>query len=244
VRTGQKQENKQRIQVILMEIELTNHQDVAEPDQVASGVAGTGLKNGMETGIVRYATIKDTEEFFSDEGVGRLRHAAENREGFSVPPGSLELRIYPQGSIAIGGNTRNPRGSGEITGTPKDNPVVLPVLREKVRKDRIVIGMGVLHNGEMRSARPGRMLSPEGCDQESAASSATRLPASADPGQEPVECFEDIIVAACERQDRIADRQDRKISWSDREQARSGELTMIRSEERRLAETNERRRLE
>lgn len=32
-----------------MEIELTNHEDVAEPDQVVSGTAGTGQKHGIET---------------------------------------------------------------------------------------------------------------------------------------------------------------------------------------------------
>jgi hypothetical protein len=34
-----------------MEIESTNHQDVAEPDQVASGMAGTGQENRNTTGI-------------------------------------------------------------------------------------------------------------------------------------------------------------------------------------------------
>lgn len=34
-----------------MEIESTNHQDVAEPDGIASGTAGTGQENGNTTGI-------------------------------------------------------------------------------------------------------------------------------------------------------------------------------------------------
>ena len=37
-------------QVIEMEVESTNHEDVAEPDQVVSGTAGTGQKHGIETG--------------------------------------------------------------------------------------------------------------------------------------------------------------------------------------------------
>jgi len=34
-----------------MEIESINHQDVAEPDQIASGMAGTGQENRNKTGI-------------------------------------------------------------------------------------------------------------------------------------------------------------------------------------------------
>jgi hypothetical protein len=34
-----------------MEIESKDHQDVAEPDQIASGVAGTGQENRNKTGI-------------------------------------------------------------------------------------------------------------------------------------------------------------------------------------------------
>jgi hypothetical protein len=37
--------NKRTKKVIDMEIESTNHQDVAEPDQIASGMAGTGQEN-------------------------------------------------------------------------------------------------------------------------------------------------------------------------------------------------------
>jgi len=33
-----------------MEVESTNHEDVAEPDQVVSGTAGTGQEHGIETG--------------------------------------------------------------------------------------------------------------------------------------------------------------------------------------------------
>ena len=36
-------------QVIEMEVKSTNHEDVAEPDQVVSGTAGTGQKHGIET---------------------------------------------------------------------------------------------------------------------------------------------------------------------------------------------------
>ncbi len=37
-------------QVIQMEVESTNLQDVAEPDQVVSGMAGTGQEHGIKTG--------------------------------------------------------------------------------------------------------------------------------------------------------------------------------------------------
>lgn len=37
-----------------MEIALINRQDVAEPDPASSGVAGTGQKNGKNTGIVEH----------------------------------------------------------------------------------------------------------------------------------------------------------------------------------------------
>lgn len=42
-----------------MEIALINRQDVAEPDQVSSGVAGTGQKNGKNTGIVEHEMERD-----------------------------------------------------------------------------------------------------------------------------------------------------------------------------------------
>jgi len=45
-----------------MEIALINRQDVGEPDPAASGVAGTGHKNGKKTGIVEYGMIKDAGE--------------------------------------------------------------------------------------------------------------------------------------------------------------------------------------
>ena len=32
-----------------MEVELTNYEDVAEPDQVVSGTAGTGQEHGIKT---------------------------------------------------------------------------------------------------------------------------------------------------------------------------------------------------
>ena len=37
-------------QVIEMEVESTNHEDVAEPGQVVSGTAGTGQEHGRQTG--------------------------------------------------------------------------------------------------------------------------------------------------------------------------------------------------
>jgi hypothetical protein len=43
LRYGMMKKTKEK--VIDMEIESTNHQDVAEPDQIASGTAGTGQEN-------------------------------------------------------------------------------------------------------------------------------------------------------------------------------------------------------
>ena len=59
-----------------MEIELTNHQDVADPDQIASGVAGTGHeyqnKNGITGKLLGNDTphnnSKNSDEFFSSSG--------------------------------------------------------------------------------------------------------------------------------------------------------------------------------
>ncbi|MDO9326569.1 MAG: hypothetical protein Q7T80_16590 [Methanoregula sp.] len=47
-------EQRKEKKVMCMEIALMNRLDVAEPDQSASGVAGTGLKDGRKTGIVEY----------------------------------------------------------------------------------------------------------------------------------------------------------------------------------------------
>ena len=66
-----------------MEIEQTNHQDVAEPDQMASGVAGTGQKNATETGIDEHETGETNGEFSSLTGFYRILQGPEDPDGFS-----------------------------------------------------------------------------------------------------------------------------------------------------------------
>jgi hypothetical protein len=154
-----------------MEIESTNHQDVAEPDQVVSGVAGTGQQDTIETGI--------------DE-----------------------------------------HGAKENTG-----------------RDRIVIGIGVLYNGKTGREALDSILSPKnpvpGWEK-----NVHETVTPAGPGPEPEEIFGDLIFTTYERQDRTADRLERKISWINRRLTRLEEQKMIKSEERRLEKSGKRGRTE
>jgi hypothetical protein len=77
-----------------MEIESTNHQDVAEPDLTASGVAGTGHeyrnKNGItgkHDGNSSQRKLKNSNEFLSSSRLtGTFQTGKRNREiiGFGV----------------------------------------------------------------------------------------------------------------------------------------------------------------
>jgi len=127
-----------------MEIELTNHQDVADPDQIASGVAGTGQENRNTTGI---------------------------------------------------------------TGKPEENRP-----QKNCRKNREIIGLGVLYNGPMNA---GRIPDTSHCT-------------GIDSAEDPQESCADRIFSCYERQERIADRLNKKIARLDRR------LTTI--EERRRME--------
>jgi len=59
-----------------MEIELTNHQDVADPDQIASGVAGTGQENEKKVSVSKKPII-----------AGSVRKVVRKTElqGFTAP---------------------------------------------------------------------------------------------------------------------------------------------------------------
>jgi len=127
-----------------MEIELTNHQDVADPDQMASGMAGTG-------------------------------HEYQNKNG--------------------------------ITGKSEGNS-----FRQDSKRNRVIIGLGVLFNGPMNAGRIPDTSHSTGIDS----------------AEDPQESCADRIFSCYERQERIADRLNKKI-------ARLG---------RRLTTIEERRRTE
>ena len=152
-----------------MEIESTNHQDVAEPDQMASGVAGTGQKNETETGIDEH----ETREFSLLTGFECILHEPENPDGFSC-------------SLAI----------GQIAGTTL-NPAALtrelsPASLKKSRKNKLVIGMGVLYNGEIKPA-------------------VNRSYTTAPVVQDVEEKLEDLFISLYEQQDRMLERATKKI---------------------------------
>jgi hypothetical protein len=127
-----------------MEIESINHQDVAEPDQIASGMAGTGQENRNTTGI---------------------------------------------------------------TGKPEENRP-----QKNCRKNREIIGLGVMYNGPMHAGRIPDTSHSTG--KESA--------------EDPQERCGDRIFDCFERQERIADRLNKKIERLDRR--------LAKFEERRLEE--------
>jgi len=114
-----------------MEIELTNHQDVAEPDQIASGMAGTGQEN-------------------------------RNKKEISEKPEGTSFR---QGG----------------------------------RRNRVIIGLGVLFNGPMNAGRI----------PDTGHSAGKYVP------EDPPEGHGDLIFSLYERQERIADRLNKKIERLD-----------------------------
>jgi hypothetical protein len=115
-----------------MEIESTNHQDVAEPDQIAAGMAGTGQENRNTTGI---------------------------------------------------------------TGKPEENRP-----QKNCRKNREIIGLGVMYNGPMNA---GTLPDTSHCTGK-------------DSAEDPQERCGDRIFDCFERQERIADRLNKKIARLDR----------------------------
>ena len=154
-----------------MEIELTNHQDVADPDQIASGVAGTGHEYQNKNGITGkqlgndtpHNNSKNSDEFFSSSGSLRPSQTSKSSDEF------LSSLRFP-----------------EIAHTAKRN--------------REIIGLGVLFNGTTTPAKiPDNANFPE-----------------TDSSSDPPESAGDLIFNLYERQERIADRLNKKIERLDR----------------------------
>ena len=148
-----------------MEIESTNHQDVAEPDQIASGMAGTGHeyqnKNGTtvkQEGNSSQRRSKNSDEFFFSSRFLHTSQKSKNSDEFfssSRLPGTFQ------------------------TGKTK----------------REIIGLGVLYNGMTNPA-----IIPDN----------TNSPGT-DSCSDPPESAGDLIFYLYERQERIADRLNKKI---------------------------------
>ena len=153
-----------------MEIESTNHQDVAEPDQIASGMAGTGHeyqnKNGTtvkQEGNSSQRRSKNSDEFFFSSRFLHTSQKSKNSDEFfssSRLPGTFQ------------------------TGKTK----------------REIIGLGVLYNGMTNPA-----IIPDN----------TNSPGT-DSCSDPPESAGDLIFYLYERQERIADRLNKKIERLDR----------------------------
>ncbi len=153
-----------------MEIESTNHQDVADPDQIVSGVAGTGHeyqnKNGItgkQEGNSSQRISKNSVEFFSSSGALRPSQTSKSSDEF------LSSLRFP-----------------EIAQTAKRN-------REN-------IGLGVLYNG---TTNAGRIADTTHCTGKGSA-------------EDPQEGNGDLFFSLYERQERIADRLNKKIERLDR----------------------------
>jgi hypothetical protein len=173
-----------------MEIDLINRQDVAEPDQTASGVTGTGQKNERKTGIVEYRMRENSGVFSRHDGCTGTLPAEQVPGEFFPPQNPTQKSGNPPGSIS--GYT--------------------PVSQEKTRKkNRIVLGLGVLYNGGTKPAAPGAI--PVSCPGAGVLGNSTITPT--DPGPDPCERLGDFIFSCYERQERIYDRLDRKIGRLD-----------------------------
>jgi polyhydroxyalkanoate synthesis regulator phasin len=163
-----------------MEIEQTNHQDVAEPGQMASGVAGTGQKNATETGIDEHETGENNGEFSSITRFDRILQGPEDPDGFSC-------------AMAFGktaGTAQNPAAFTHEISTAS---------LKKRRKNKLVIGMGVLYNGEIKpAANRSHTTAPVVQDVE-------------EMSEDVEEKSEDLIISLYEQQDRMVERATKKI---------------------------------
>lgn len=169
-----------------MEIESTNHQDVAEPGQIMSGVTGTGQKNETETGIKEHQTGENNGEFSSLTGFDRILQGSEDPDGFSC-------------AIACGqtaGTAQNPAAFTREISTD---------LLKKRRKT-LVIGMGVLYNGEIKPAViSNHTPAPAVQDKDEKSENVEEM--SEDVGEK----VEDLIISLYEQQDRMVERATKKI---------------------------------
>ena len=170
-----------------MEIEQTNHQDVAEPGQITSGVTGTGQKNETETGIKEHQTGENNGEFSSLTGFDRILQGPEDPDGFSC-------------AMAF----------GQTAGTAQNPAVFTRELStaslKKSRKNKLVIGMGVLYNGEIKPAvNRSHTTAPVVQDKEDKSENVEEM--SEDVGEK----LEDLIISLYEQQDRMVERATKKI---------------------------------
>jgi len=172
-----------------MEIELTNHQDVAEPDQIASGMAGTGHeyqnKNGITGKQERNSSqriSKSSVEVFSSSG--SLRPSQTSKSSVEVFSSSGSLRP-----------SQTSKSSDELFSSSKYSGTF-----QTGKTKREIIGLGVLYNGTTNPAKiPDNANFPE-----------------TDSSSDPPESAGDLIFNLYERQERIADRLNKKIARLDR----------------------------
>jgi polyhydroxyalkanoate synthesis regulator phasin len=170
-----------------MEIEQTNHQDVAEPGQITSGVTGTGQKNETETGIKEHQTGENNGEFSSLTGFDRILQGPEDPDGFSC-------------SMAFGqtaGTAQNPAAFMREISTAS---------LKKSRKNKLVIGMGVLYNGEIKPVvNKNHTTAPAFQDVEEKSEDVGEM------SEDVEEKLEDLIISLYEQQDRMVERATKKI---------------------------------
>ena len=153
-----------------MEIELTNHQDVAEPDQIASGMAGTGHEYQNKNGIT-----------------GKQERNSSQR----ISKSSVEV-FSSSGSLRP---SQTSKSSDELFSSSKYSGTF-----QTGKTKREIIGLGVLYNGTTNPAKiPDNANFPE-----------------TDSSSDPPESAGDLIFNLYERQERIADRLNKKIARLDR----------------------------
>ena len=103
---------------------------------------------------------------------------------------------------------------------------------DAVKKNRIVLEMGVLSNGRTTPSAPGAV--PSSCPGAGVIRDSTITPE--DPSTELCERLGDLFFSCYERQERIYDRMNRKITWLGRK--------LNKLEERRMQKRGEKRQPE
>ena len=172
-----------------MEIELTLHQDLT----------GAGPEKGTGTGTGKHSNGGNARDLLSLTGVISTLQGAESPDGFSVSPDAGQC--YGRGANPPGSMPGLFQGfrltARTATTPPGPAPGLSPGCPERTRKHTLVIGMGVLYNGEITPVVTGNPL-----------------PAPADTDAEEGE--KDPVFPPCGRPERIADRLTKKIARLDR----------------------------
>ena len=191
-----------------MENESTNHQDVADPDQMASGVAGTGHeyqnKNGItgkSEGNSSQRISKNSVEFFSSSGSLRPSQTSKSSVEFFSSSGSLRPSQTSKSSVEFFSSS----GSLRPSQTSKSSVEFFSSSRfpgtfQTGKTKREIIGLGVLYNGPMNAGKI----------PDTGHSAGKYVP------EDPPESAGDLIFCLYERQERIADRLNKKIARLDR----------------------------